>query len=95
MCAIQVRELTEKSDTGYWECRLTRTDKHGRTRKFSTTYNLDVGKGTLERVPKPTPRPPTRRPYRPTRPTRRPNLVAVAFDPNDPEDKRRELRKFN
>ena len=85
MCAIQVRELTEKSDTGYWECRLTRTDKHGRTRKFSTTYNLDVGKGTLERVPKPTPRPPTRRP----------NLVAVAFDPNDPEDKRRELRKFN
>ena len=85
MCAIQVRELTEKSDTGYWECRLTRTDKHGRTRKFSTTYNLDVGKGTLERVPKP-----TRRPQ-----TRRPNLVAVAFDPNDPEDKRRELRKFN
>ena len=87
-CAIQVRKLTKKKDHGHWECRLTRTDKQGRTREFSTTYDLDVVKGTIVTVP-PTPPPTTRRPA----PTREPRLIAVAFDPNDPEDKREALEE--
>ena len=77
MCAIQVHKLTKEKDHGYWECRLTRTDKHGRTREFSTTYDLDIVKGTIVTVP-PTPPPTTRKP------TRKPKLAPVALDPNDP-----------
>ena len=55
MCAIQVHKLTKEKDHGYWECRLTRTDKHGRTREFSTKYDLDIDLGTILPVPKPKP----------------------------------------
>ena len=49
-------------------------------------YDLDVDKRTL----KPVPLPP-----KPRRTTRRPRLEIVAYDPNNPEDRRRALGRLN
>ena len=73
MCAIQVRKLTKEKDHGHWECRLTRTDKQGRTREFSTTYDLDIVKGTIVTVPRTPPLTITRKP------TRKPKWVVEGY----------------